>query len=35
MTLKFHRANLRKMKLHTVPEIVKVAERAGIGKTGA
>ena len=33
-TIKFHRANLmRKMKLRTVADLVKVAERAGIGKT--
>ncbi len=33
-TVKFHRANLmRKMKLRTVADLVKVAERAGIGKT--
>ena len=33
-TIKYHRGNLmRKMKVRTVAELLKVAQRAGIGKT--
>ena len=35
-TIKYHRGNLmRKMKVRTVAELLKVAQRAGIGKTQA
>ena len=35
-TIKYHRGNLmRKMKVRTVADLVKVAERAGIGRTPA
>ena len=35
-TIKYHRGNLmRKMKVRTVADLVRVAERAGIGKAPA
>ena len=35
-TIKYHRGNLmRKMKVRTVAELLKVAQRAGIGQTSA